>query len=90
MEKLIFSHHWSVAYESSGTEVFAFEYESKIAFQCYVLDLIKSSKKTGKYLMLFGWTFGDLSELEVEIEHDVYTLEEWFEKKKEKINFYNV
>lgn len=82
MEKLIFEHNWSIPWEANGTEVFAFEYESKIAFQCYVLELIKKCKKTGNQLVLFDWTFSNLSELESEIEHCVYTLEEWFENKK--------
>jgi hypothetical protein len=85
MEKLIFEHNWSIPWEASGTEVFAFEYESKIAFQCYVLDLIKKSKKTGDPIVLFDWTFSDKSQLEDEIEHQVYTIEEWFETKKFKI-----
>jgi|688.fasta_scaffold1091039_3 hypothetical protein len=85
MEKLIFEHNWSIPYESNGTEVFAVEYESKIAFQCYVFDLIKKSKNTDDTFVLFGWSFYDLSELEIEIEHNVYTIEEWFEKKKQKL-----
>ena len=82
MEKLVFEHNWCIPWEADGTEVFAFEYESKIAFQCYVLDLIKKSKINGESVVLFGWRFDDLLEFEKEIEHNVYILEEWFEKKK--------
>jgi hypothetical protein len=84
MEKLVFEYNWSIPWEANGTEVFAFEYESKIAFQCYVLDLIKKSKKNDVPFVLFDWGF-DTSEIEKEIEHNVYTLEEWFEKKKIKL-----
>lgn len=85
MEKLVFEHNWDVPHEASGTEVFAFEYESKIAFQCHALDLIKKSKKNGGPVVLFHWAFYDEIKLVDEIEHNVYDLEDWFEKKKQKI-----
>lgn len=84
MEKLIFEHNWCIPYEAQGTEAFAFEYKSKIHFQCFVFDLIDDAKRKRDNVELFGWTFEDLSELEKEVTHKVYTLDEWFEKKQKQ------
>ncbi len=90
--KLVLEHHWSVPYEASGTITMPFEYESKEKFVFDVLEKFKDKEwitySIGPHHMdeeveLFGIT---MTKWDIEaIEHHVYTLEEWFERKKEKI-----
>jgi hypothetical protein len=83
--KLIFEYNWCVPHEASGAEVFAIECDSKIKLQIYVLDKIKEARKESNYITLFNFDFYDLNELEHQIEHNVFTLEEWYEKNKIEI-----
>ena len=84
--KLIFKYDWSVPYEASGTEIFAIECDSEIKLQVHVLDKIKQTrKKEFSVLSLFGFDFYNLYDLEDQIQHNVFTLEEWYEKNKTEI-----
>ena len=93
--KLVFEYQWC-GFEASGTETICVEYESIIAFQCMVLDLIAKYKEEccNKYgaedgeswyrngeISILG-TFYNVGNVEDDIETCVYTLEDWFEKKK--------
>jgi len=83
--KLIFEYSWCIPWEADGTETFAIEFESLLGFQCYVLDKIKEAKQKGDTLLtLFDFTFYHLDELEEQIQTNVFTLENWFEKRMVK------
>lgn len=87
--KLIYVHNYS-SFDCSGEHVIPFEYESKEKF---VFDVLEKFK--GKKWKEYGAGFYEevelflpeskcdilVNEYDVEIiEHNVYTLEEWFEK----------
>lgn len=92
MEKLVYVKYYS-GFECSGENVYCFEYESKDKFIYDVLDKFKGKVWTGyKFL---GDTFDEeillldgLPEILVtkydvaDIENNVFTLEEYFEKYK--------
>ena len=82
MEKLIFKYEWSIPWETSGTETFIIECASKIKLQVYVLDKVKEARKNHSHITLFNFEFYNLDDLEYQIEHNVYTLDEWYEKNK--------
>ena len=83
--KLIFKYNWSIPWEASGTEVFTIECSSVLKLQIYVLDKVKEARKESSYITLFNFDFYNLDDLEYQIEHNVFTLEEWYEKNKIKI-----
>jgi hypothetical protein len=85
MQKLIFTYYWNIPWEASGTEVFTIECSSKLKLQIYVLDKVKEARKETSYINLFNFDFYNLDELERQIEHNLFTLEEWYEKNKIQI-----
>ncbi len=81
--KLIFRKNWGNESES-GIIIIPFEYFSKEDFCLSVLEKIEQHKKERNIKLFEDYThYGDMSELE-QIEEFVYTLDEWFEKYKEK------
>lgn len=84
--KLIFEYNWCIPYEASGTEIFPIVCDSQIKLQVHVLDKINETRKEEfGILTLFGFDFYDLGNLEHQIQYNVFTLEEWYEKNKTKI-----
>jgi hypothetical protein len=83
--KLIFEYEWSVPYEASGTEIFIIECDSEIKLQVHVLDKIKEARKNMNFVNIFDFDFYNLDELEYQIQHKTYTLEEWTDKRIKKI-----
>lgn len=80
MVKLIYRYSWG-GEPCSGTEIFPFEYKGKDEF---IYDIIKRfDKKYFKkenYVDMFGQY---LNENDInEIENNIFTLEEWFNKEK--------
>jgi len=94
MQKLVFVHSWGDE-GCCGTSHIAFEYESKDKF-CYdALEKLETWKKENKLIgrkdnyQEYHWAviniFNDyFSPCEIEnLEYNIFTLEEWFEKEKE-------
>jgi hypothetical protein len=80
--KLIFEHHWGDE-PCSGTDIIPFEYSSKEDFVLMILDKFNSKFwKDNSFCELFGsYLYKDDIE---NLEYNVYTLDEWFERKKYK------
>ena len=84
MERFIFEYHWCIPYEASGIDVSPFEYESIIKFQCDMLDEIKKCKCEDVSVKILGLEVypHDFDDLERQLENNVYSLDEWFNKNK--------
>ena len=96
--KLVFEYHWSVEGEAEGTCTIPFEYSSIEDFQFMVLEKIKEHKERfikekGKKDGIAWYRNGsvevlgadlNVGNLEDDIEHYVFTLEDWFEQHKLK------
>jgi hypothetical protein len=80
MVKLIYRYSWG-GEPCSGTEIIPFEYKGKDEFIYDVLKRFdKKHFKKNNYVDLFGQY---LNENDIkDIEHNVFTLEEWFIKEK--------
>ena len=81
MEKLIYSYSWG-GEPCSGTAIIPFEYKGKDEFVYDVLKRFdKKYFKKENYVDIFGQYLneGDIND----IEHNVFTLEEWFNRTKE-------
>jgi len=85
--KLIFHYYETDGYSYGEDYFIPFEYESKEKFAFDILEAIKDIKPKNihlpPYLDLFG--FRIYTCVLEKIEEDVFTLEEWFEKNKQKI-----
>jgi hypothetical protein len=96
--KLVFKYRWYVEHVAEGTETIPFEYSSKEDFQYFVLEEIKNFKdecikehgeKDGEmwyrnsYIKILDCDM-NIGDLEDCIEHNVFELDEWFEKLKKK------
>jgi hypothetical protein len=81
MVKLIYRYSWG-GEPCSGTEIIPFEYKGKDEFIYDVLKRFdKKHFKKNNYADLFGQY---LNENDIkDIEHNVFTLEEWFIKEKQ-------
>jgi len=84
MERFIFEYHWCIPYEASGINTLPFEYESIIKFQCDILDEIKNAKDGYEPINILGLqVYPDgFDDLEQQLETNVYSLDEWFNKNK--------
>ena len=84
MVKLIYRYEWG-GEPCSGTEIIPFEYKGKDEFVYDVLKRFdKKYFKKENYVNMFGQY---LNENDInEIENNIFTLEEWFNKVK-KITF---
>jgi hypothetical protein len=84
--QLIFEYNWCIEHEASGTEIFVIECDSIIKLQVYVLDEIKAARKDN-FLTIFNMDFYNLDSLEIQIQiqDNIYTLDEWCGKKIIKI-----
>ena len=84
MGRFIFEYHWDIPHEACGIDVTPFEYESIIKFQCDVLDKIKKAKAEDKPVKFIGCMVYpyDFDDLERQLETNVYSLDEWFNKNK--------
>lgn len=84
MVKLIYRYEWG-GEPCSGTEIIPFEYKGKDEFVYDVLKRFdKKYFKKENYVNMFGQY---LNENDInEIENNIFTLEEWFNKEK-KITF---
>jgi hypothetical protein len=81
MVKLIYRYDWG-GEPCSGTEYIPFEYKGKDEFIYDVLKRFdKKFFKKHNYAEILGQYLneGDIND----IEHNVFTLEEWFNKRKE-------
>jgi hypothetical protein len=95
MEKLVYVHFWGDEGDC-GTAHIAFEYESKDAF---VFDLLERTKDHKWETFNVGTRFESYSRVKVfeeadvwldkseveSVEHNLYTLDEWFERQKTKV-----
>lgn len=81
MVKLIYRYNWG-GEPCSGTSIIPFEYKGKDEF---VYDILKRFNK--KFFKEHGHAeiFGEwLTEPDInDIEHNIFTLEEWFSKNKQ-------
>ena len=82
--KLVFEYHWAVPYESQGVITVACERKSKIALQCEMLDEVKLAKCEDRCAKILGIETYEFDDLENQIEHNVYSLDDWFNKTKVK------
>lgn len=94
--KLVFEYESTDGYTYSCTNTVPFEYSSVLEFQYMVLEKIKEHKQ--KCIKEYGKKDGsewyrngeinilghdrNVGQLEDSIEHNVFTLEEWFDKNK--------
>ncbi len=85
--KLVFEHYKSEEWVYSCTNTIPFEYESKEKFIFDVLEKSKNVEGQYEHIILFNDHI-DVDTIE-QIEHNVYTLEEWFEKLKVEAKFEN-
>ena len=82
MVKLIYTYHWG-GEPCSGTAIIPFEYKGKDEFVYDVLKRFdKKFFKEHNHVELFGeW----LSDQDINnIENNIYTLEEWFSRDKQR------
>jgi len=84
MEKLVYSHFWGDE-GCSGTSYIAFEYESKEKFVFDILEKYKDQIWEHEWTKVLVFFENDvyLDKYEIEgIEHNVQTLDQWFEREK--------
>jgi hypothetical protein len=83
--KLVFTYSWCNE-EASATITVPFEYSSLEDFQFMLLEKLDDCKKNGQcYIRLFDCDI-NIEESDIErVENSVLTLEDWFERNKEKI-----
>ncbi len=96
--KFVYEYFWSVENEAEGIATYPFEFSSKDDFILMVLEAIDKHKQDcinhwGKsegllyyrngYIKILGLDL-NVGFLEDSVEHNIFTLEEWFEKKKLK------
>jgi hypothetical protein len=81
MVKLIYRHNWG-GESCSGTSIIPFEYKSKDEF---IYDILKRFNKKFFKENIHAELFGEwLTEQDInDIEWNIFTLEEWFDKYKQ-------
>ena len=91
---LVLVHHWCNEPES-GVCIIPFEYESKEKFVFDILDKFKNKewKEYGEgsyksYEQVEVFLGVGMNKFDIEsIEHNIFTLDEWFDKNKSKITY---
>jgi hypothetical protein len=84
--KLVYVHFWG-SESCSGVSHIPFEYDSKEKFVFDVLEKFDSNywrNPNNWSAKILDDVYLDKDDLDV-FEYDIYTLEEWFEKRKEEV-----